>query len=114
MNSSHPNLLLMVHAPDRKGTINDYPERVGGYDNANCRTDETGRFRIITSPGWPKRLHWYPDEFVSDSVALGKRPISEDYFRNQGTITLKHGPRLTGPEVVDDEGRPLAILIWKS
>ena len=45
------NLLLMV-SRDRKGTINDFPERVGGYtDNANCRTDETGRFRIITSPG---------------------------------------------------------------
>jgi beta-lactamase regulating signal transducer with metallopeptidase domain len=103
------NLLLMV-SRNRRGTYNDYAERVAGYtDSVTCRTDKTGHFRIVTSPNWPKRLHWYPDEFVSDSVALRKATDLPEKitFGDQGTIKLKHGPRLTG-RVVDDAGRPLA------
>ena len=73
------------------------------------RTDDDGRYRIITTPSWPKRLHWFPENFVADSVALKKatdkpQPIT---FGEQKTIRLKNGPRLSG-RVVDRAGRGLS------
>lgn len=73
------------------------------------RTDEEGRYRIITTGSWPKRLHWFPEDFVADSVALQKatdapQPIT---FGEQKTIRLKNGPRLSG-RVVDRAGRGLS------
>ena len=73
------------------------------------RTDEEGRYRIITTPSWPKRLHWFPEDLVADSVALKKatdkpQPIT---FGDQGTIRLKNGLRLSG-RVVDRAGRGLS------
>lgn len=73
------------------------------------QTDEEGRYRIITTPSWPKRLHWFPENFVADSVALKKateapQPIT---FGEQKTIRLKNGPRLSG-RVVDRAGRGLS------
>mgnify|MGYP003663111116 CR=1 FL=1 len=73
------------------------------------RTDAEGRYRLATTSSWPKRLHWFPENFVSDSVALKKatdnpEPIT---FGDQGTIRLKNGPRLTG-SVVDQDGKGLA------
>lgn len=73
------------------------------------RTDEEGRYRIITTPNWPKRLHWFPKNFVADSVALQKatdapQPIT---FGEQKTIRLKNGPRLSG-RVVDRAGSGLS------
>lgn len=73
------------------------------------RTDEEGRYRIITTTSWPKRLHWFPKNFVADSVALKKatdKPQSIT-FGDQGTIRLKNGPRLSG-RVVDRAGRGLS------
>lgn len=72
------------------------------------RTDSEGRYRLVTTPSWPKRLHWFPENFVADSVALKKatdkpQPIT---FGDQGTIRLKNGPRLSG-RVVDRAGRGL-------
>lgn len=76
------------------------------------RTDNEGRFRVITSASWPKRLHWFPDEFVSDSVALKKVTDSPEpiTFGDQGIIRLKEGPRLIG-RVVDQNGQPLEGII---
>lgn len=73
------------------------------------RTDKDGRYRIATTGSWPKRLHWFPENFVSDSVALKKTTDSPEpiTFGDQGTIRLKNGPRLTG-RVVDQDGKPLA------
>jgi beta-lactamase regulating signal transducer with metallopeptidase domain/protocatechuate 3,4-dioxygenase beta subunit len=73
------------------------------------RTDKDGRYRIATTGSWPKRLHWFPENFVSDSVALNKVTDSPEpiTFGDQGTIRLKNGPRLTG-RVVDQDGKPLA------
>lgn len=73
------------------------------------RTDSEGRYRVITTASWPKRLHWFPENFVADSVALKKatdqpQPIT---FGNQGTIRLKNGTRLTG-RVVDRAGKGLS------
>lgn len=73
------------------------------------RTNEEGRYRITTTPSWPKRLHWFPENFVADSVALQKatdapQPIT---FGEQKTIRLKNGPRLSG-RVVDRAGRGLS------
>ena len=73
------------------------------------RTDKEGRYRITTTPSWPKRLHWFPENFVADSVALQKatnapQPIT---FGEQKTIRLKNGPRLSG-RVVDRAGRGLS------
>lgn len=72
------------------------------------RTDAEGRYHLVTTSSWPKRLHWFPENFVSDSVALKKltdnpKPIT---FGDQGTIRLKNGPRLTG-RVVDQGGKGL-------
>ncbi len=73
------------------------------------RSDAEGSYRIVTTPGWPKRMHWFPENFVSDSVALKKATDSPEpiTFGDQGTIRLKNGPRLTG-RVVDQDGKPLA------
>ncbi len=73
------------------------------------RTDADGRYDIVTTASWPKRLHWFPEKFVSDSVALKKatdspKPIT---FGEQKTIRLKNGPRLSG-RVVDRAGRGLS------
>ena len=77
-------------------------------------TDEDGRFQIVTTAQWPKRLHWYPDEFVSDSIAIRKKmkgekpvPFVDSSPLHLETIRLKHGPRISGV-VLDLEGNPLA------
>jgi beta-lactamase regulating signal transducer with metallopeptidase domain len=72
------------------------------------RTDAEGRYRLVTTSSWPKRLHWFPENSISDSVALKKatdnpKPIT---FGDQGTVRLKNGPRLTG-SVVDQNGKGL-------
>ncbi|MFO0821167.1 MAG: carboxypeptidase regulatory-like domain-containing protein [Pirellulales bacterium] len=64
------------------------------------RTDEQGRYRLVTRQGWPQRLHWFPDEFASDSKAVTKE------FGEQADIRLKKGWPLKG-RVVDHQGRPL-------
>ncbi|MGZ0169514.1 MAG: M56 family metallopeptidase [Planctomycetales bacterium] len=95
------NLVLMVSV-NRDGPGQGYPGDVV------CRTDNDGHYRVVTSPGWPKRLHWYPEDFVSDSVALSKKTDRPEAitFGDQGTIRLKTGPRLTGL-VLDQNGDPL-------
>ena len=77
-------------------------------------TDEDGRFRIVTTAQWPKRLHWYPDDFVSDSIAIRKRmagekpvPIVDSSPLQLPTIRLKYGPRISGV-VLDQDGNPIA------
>ncbi|MDA1162381.1 MAG: carboxypeptidase regulatory-like domain-containing protein [Planctomycetota bacterium] len=102
------NLVLMVSV-NRDGPGQGYPGDVIG------RTDENGRYRVVTSPGWPKRLHWFPENFVSDSVKLMKRTDSPDSitFGDQGTIRLKHGPRLSG-RVLDQSGKPLEGVILRA
>ncbi|MFO0902363.1 MAG: carboxypeptidase regulatory-like domain-containing protein [Pirellulales bacterium] len=67
----------------------------------NSRTDEQGRYRLVTRQGWPQRLHWFPEDFASDSKAVTKE------FGEQAEIRLKRGSTLRG-RVVDHEGRPLA------
>jgi beta-lactamase regulating signal transducer with metallopeptidase domain/protocatechuate 3,4-dioxygenase beta subunit len=73
------------------------------------RTDADGRYHLVTTSNWPKRLHWFPEKFVSDSVALKKATDNPKSitFGDQGTIRLKNGPRLTG-RVVDQGGKPIA------
>ncbi|MBX3441818.1 MAG: carboxypeptidase regulatory-like domain-containing protein [Planctomyces sp.] len=67
------------------------------------RTDDEGRFRLVTLNTWPQRLHWLPGNHQSDSKALSQT------FGDQGTIRLKPGPRIAG-RVVDEGGAPLAGL----
>jgi beta-lactamase regulating signal transducer with metallopeptidase domain len=73
------------------------------------RTDADGRYDIVTTASWPKRLHWFPEDFVSDSVALKKATDSPNpiTFGEQKTIRLKNGPRLSG-RVVDPAGKGLS------
>lgn len=50
---------------------------------------------------WPQRIHWYPDDYVSDSRAVTKE------FGEQPTIHLKTGPRLKGRLTVQS-GQPVS------
>ncbi|MFO0870835.1 MAG: M56 family metallopeptidase [Pirellulales bacterium] len=68
------------------------------------RTDREGRFRLLTRAEWPQRLHWFPDDYASDSRAVTRE------FGDQGTIKLKPGWRLRG-QVVTVDGQPLAGLV---
>lgn len=71
------------------------------------RTDQQGRYRLVTRKGWPQRLHWFPDDFASDSKAVTKE------FGEQADIRLKQGWPLKG-RVVDHQGRPLAGIVVRA
>ncbi len=101
------NLKIML-SENRNGPGSGYPGDVISH------TDENGRFRVVTSPGWPKRLHWLPDAFVTDSIAVRKkiedgRPVRfiDTTPLQVQTIRLKYGPRISGV-VLDVDENPLA------
>jgi beta-lactamase regulating signal transducer with metallopeptidase domain len=102
------NLVLLISV-NRERAAQGYPGGVG------CKTDHDGRFRVMTSPRLPKRLHWFPENFVSDSVVLKKETDTAESitFGDVGTIRLKTGPRLSG-RVLDQSRKPMEGVILQA
>ena len=98
-----PNVPLMF-ATNRDG----FGDFNGGFLHGFwTRTDERGRYQFHTRNTWPQRVHWFPDQYESNSRAL------TETFGEQKTIQLKPGLALAG-KVIDQQGQPLAGVVIRA